>query len=683
MSSTADDLPDDPTDDLTRDAASPSSRALRLSFVALVAILIATTISYLPVRAFGFVDYDDPVYVRDNPAVAAGLSAEGLRWAFTAYHASNWHPLTWLSHMADVSWFGMDPGAHHVVNLVLHLINAVLLWFALVRFRQSALVAAVVTALFALHPLRVESVAWIAERKDVLSATFFLLGLSAWTLERRLARVCWTGLCFALGLLAKPMLVSMPLVLLLLDRWPLKRPLRESLRLVFPLTVLAAASCFVTLRAQGAGGAISSLERLPLDTRLAHAPVAFFGYLRRLAWPADLACYYPHPALESSAPQSAWTALALGALAGCLLLAVVCWGTRRTRPWLLVGLGWTVVMLAPVIGIVQVGGQSLADRYTYLPLLGVTWAVVVLAEKGLGTRALTALGLGASLALALATHRAVEPWRDTVSLFRQALAVTGENPVVETNLGTALAERGAYEEAEPHLRRAIELRPQDPRPRTSLGSLLLQAGRPDEARTCYLAALQRVPDFGQALRGLGAANAAMGDAAGAILAFRRSLAVSPRDAQVHFELARLLEQAGSRDEALAQYLATLEDAPQQLGAALSYAWLVARTPSSRQELARAVAFAQAVVGATGETDANAFDVLAGALAASGDFQAAVRMQERALALGPATERPEREARLVRYRAQQTLVVPGAAGSTGTSDGAPSTSPSSDAEGSRR
>ena len=443
-------------------------------------LLLLTAWIYLPLRDFGFVAYNDPVYVSANPEVAAGLTGAGIEWAFTTFHASNWHPLTWLSHMLDVELFGLDAGRHHLVSLGLHLFNVLLLYVVLRRLRLGVALATGLCTAFALHPLRVESVAWIAERKVVLSGTFFMLCL--WFYARtvlRGGRRLWLVLCFALGLLTHPSLVSLPLVLLMLDVWPLERrePLRVRIREKLPLFVLAAASAVVTLVAHSRGEAIQSYERLPFATRVAHAPVALWGYVRRLFWPTDLSCYYPHPALGGESPPDVWSMGAILAMLGALALGAAALWHPRLKPWFRSGVGWTFVMLAPMIGIVQIGGHALADRYTYLALIGFSVLVFIKLREHLGERGLLLFFAPLFLALGWSTHRTLSAWRDTTTLYHHALEVAPDNYVIATKLGAVLAEDGSYEEAREHLERAVELAPRDPRASAILDTLPAQEGR--------------------------------------------------------------------------------------------------------------------------------------------------------------------------------------------------------------
>ncbi len=638
-----------------------------------VLLALAVLAAYAGVARAGFVSYDDPPYVSANPIVARGLTAAGVRWAFGAFHASNWHPLTWLSHMLDVELFGLDPGRHHLVSVAWHALGSALCLLALRRLGVGLAAAAGTALLFALHPLHVESVAWIAERKDVLSGAFFFLCLWLYAGHARAprGRVPWAAAgCFALGLLAKPMLVTLPVVLLLVDRWPLARTRTTSARALVlekaPFLALALASTAVTLLAQGAGGAIQPFERLPLDARLAHAPVAVLGYLRRFVWPSGLACYYPHPLLVEGAAGSPWSAGALGAAGAVAALTLVAFAARRRAPAVWIGWLWTLVMLLPVLGIVQVGGQALADRYFYLPSVGLSLALVVPLSARLPARA-TWAGLSAlALALGLASARQAATWRDTITLFRRALAVTGENAVAATNLGSALAEDGRLEEAEPVLARAMALAPGDPRPAVSYASVRALRGDLAGAREAFAQAARRAPGFAPALTGLARASAALGQDVAAREAWEALLCVAPDDARAHHELGALLDGQGERAAALAQYRAALRCDPDLAEAGLALSWLVSTTPATPAERAEALACARRAAARQG--DADALDVLAAALAASGDGAGASAAGERALALGGAQGRAERESRLARYRAGGSL-VPGGADQASGGEGA--------------
>jgi tetratricopeptide (TPR) repeat protein len=458
--------------------------AIRVPLYASVLALL-TLWTFLPVLENDFVRYDDPLYVTKNPRVQAGLTGEGLVWALTANVASNWHPLTLLSHMLDCELFGLEPWGHHLTNLLLHAANTVLLFEVLRRMTGYAGRSAVVAALFGLHPTHVESVAWIAERKDVLSGLFWILALAAWheyvrqPSRRRYAAV---ALALTLGLLAKPMVVTLPFVLLLLDLWPLGRLRLEALRKDLPRRVreklplfgLVAASCVVTLIAQS-----HALARLSLHRRLANAVLAYAGYLGKTIAPQRLAVFYPMSP-ELSAWKVAGTALLILALTALAVLLV------RRAPYVLVGWLWYLGTLVPVIGLVQVGSQAMADRYTYLPSIGlfliVAWGLPdLLAGRRRARMVLGAAAVLAVAALALGTRLRLRHWADSETLFRHAVAVTGRNHIAHLHLAQILADRGERGPALEHFRTALAIRPAMWQIHSSLGRHLLGWGRHAEA----------------------------------------------------------------------------------------------------------------------------------------------------------------------------------------------------------
>ncbi len=434
---------------------------------------------YAPVRSFPFVVYDDKEFVTENPPVAAGLTADGVAWAFTRAHSGNYVPLTWLGHMLDVELFGFDAGAHHVVNAVLHAAAAALLFAALLSLTGAPWPSAFTAALFALHPAHVESVAWVSERRDTLSAVFWMLVLLAWA---RFVRAPGRGsyalvmLAFGLGLLAKPMLMTLPVVLLLLDRWPLGRaePWPALVREKVPLFALAAAVAFVAVVAQRAGGAVASLAQVPLSSRVGNAVVAAARYLGVTLWPADLAVFYP---FEFEHP--AWKVAGAACLLGCVTAAAL--AARRRFPYLLVGWLWYAFTLFPVIGLVQVGSQGMADRYTYLPMVGLgiacAWGAADLAARWPRARApLGALAIAVVAAWAVVARAQLQTWRDSVALFENALAVSGEHPVVHLNLGEAHEDAGRLDLARTHYERGLALAPGVAQLHLRLGALLSRVG---------------------------------------------------------------------------------------------------------------------------------------------------------------------------------------------------------------
>ncbi|TMB07957.1 MAG: tetratricopeptide repeat protein, partial [Deltaproteobacteria bacterium] len=461
-----------------------------------VLLALATLLAYWRVVQCGYLNLDDDLYVTANPAVWGGLTLAGARWALTATHAGLWHPLTWLSHMLDVQLFGPNPAGHHATNLLLHVANVVVLLLVLVRATGALWPSAAVAALFALHPLHVESVAWVAERKDVLSGFFGLTTIWAYVrYAQRPApgRYALVVLSLALGLMAKPMLVTLPLVLLLLDRWPLRRGM--SLRLVvekLPLLALAAAASVMGIVAGQRADAVGSLARFPLEARLANALVSYARYLGKTLWPSRLAVFYPYP--------SAWPAWQLAG-AAVLLAAVttVAIVHMRRRPYLLVGWLWFLGMLFPVSGVVQDGSQAMADHFTYLPLIGlfvmVAWGGQdLLARCPVPPPALKASALALLLALGCTTWRQVGYWHDSTRLFTHALEVTSANWLAHNNLGDALAREGKLEEATGHFAESVRLEPSNPDAHYNLGVALHRQGRPAEATLHYREALRLAPD---------------------------------------------------------------------------------------------------------------------------------------------------------------------------------------------
>ena len=523
------------------------------------ALLVLVIAIYARTASYDFVYYDDPDYVTANAHVREGLTLHGLRWALTSTEASNWHPLTWASHMLDVELFGLDPGAHHLVNVALHLANSCLLFELLRRMTGALGPSAAVALLFAIHPMHVESVAWVAERKDVLSAFFFfaaLLAYAAWVRRRGALRYLLVTTLFALGLMAKPMLVTLPLVLLLLDFWPLRREtssVRGVVGLVaekLPWLALSAASCVVTVVAQRAGGSLESTYAVPLVPRVANAVVSYVRYLGKLAWPTNLTVAYPHPNLAGGTP---WSVLEVAAsLAAMLVLTWLAIALGRRRRYVAIGWLWYAIMLAPVIGVVQVGQQAMAERYTYLPYIGLfvilAWGGAELL-RGLDGRpivrtAVAAAVLAACLAYADTSRRQVTSWRNTEALFRHAIAVSAPTPVVLTNLGAALAEQGQLDEAIELHHVALHLAPDDARALNNLGLALHLAGRLDEAIANYRMAVTLDPGRVSARHNLATALRDSGRLDEAIEEYRRALELDPGSVKTREALAQALRMAG-------------------------------------------------------------------------------------------------------------------------------------------
>ena len=515
---------------------------------ALCALLVIATLAvYWGAQECELTNLDDDVYVTQNPVVSAGLTRTGVAWSLKTTHAGNWHPLTWLSHMADCSVFGLDPMGHHLTSVLLHVANTLLLFLLLRAMTGFVWRSAFVAALFAVHPLHVESVAWVAERKDVLSGLFWIV--TTWAYVRYARRPSNAGMLvtaalFGLGLMAKPMLVTLPLTLLLLDYWPLARfasdggragkrraPLWDLVWEKLPLFTMAAASVLITLTAQQKGGAITDFQEFPLSVRLANAVVSCAAYLVKTVWPARLAAYYPHPGAGLPASQVAASAILLLAITWLVVAA------RRRRPHLLVGWLWYVVTLIPVIGIVQVGGQAMADRYTYIPLVGVFLAIAWLAPSVVlpqvvrsdpPKRRLAADGLSRArvaplvavacvmiVALAARARIQVGYWCDSIALLEHAVACTSNNYLCENNLGLALTEAGRADEAVPHLERAIRIAPQSSVAEYNLGNALARLHEMEKAVVHYRRAVRLQPNHAMAHGNLAIALYALDDYAGA------------------------------------------------------------------------------------------------------------------------------------------------------------------------
>lgn len=536
------------------------SRKATLTLAAL--IFLATAAVFGPIVGHPFITIDDPQYISENPQVRAGLSPASIAWAFTTFDAVNWHPLTWLSHELDVTLFGLDPRGHHLTSVALHATTSALIFLVLTSATGAAWPSFWTTLFFAVHPLRVESVAWAAERKDVLSLFFAALTLAAYLRHaRRPAAGRWAAmvLLFALGLMAKPMLVSLPFVLLLLDYWPLGRlrDLRSLSRLVTekaPLFILAALSSAVTLQAQ----AVAVVPRLviPLRERLANAVVSAVTYLGATLRPASLSFYYPWP---EGGPSSA-TAAAVLLVAGSLIALAA----ARRHPYLVTGWCWYLVTLLPVLGLVQVGIQARADRYTYLPSLGFLLATVWLLRdfgRRRGPRhrfALAAGGAGLALLSAAATVVQVAVWRDGETLFRHALSATGENWLARFGLGVELARAGRIGEARAEFQRVVTVKPNLVEGHYNLALALEELGDVASAEREYRETLRGAPDYAEARNSLGTILLVGGAARRdrvleAAAHLRRATSLRPAWATARFNLARALRLAGDAPGAVREY----------------------------------------------------------------------------------------------------------------------------------
>jgi Flp pilus assembly protein TadD len=612
-------------------------------------LLIAVTlVIFSRAGGFRFLSYDDKLYVTDNQTVQAGLSWNNVAWAFTTLHAANWHPLTWLSLMLDVQIFGARPGPIHLVNILFHAVNTALLFLLLARMTGAQWRSAFVAALFALHPLHVESVAWVAERKDVLSVFFGLLTI--WTYARYaerpgVRRYAWVVLFFVLSLMSKPMLVTMPFLLLLLDYWPLGRmtgrlqlvpapePARQQASLVrlaaekIPLLALCAASSVVTIVAQKRGEAIADFS-LSLGLRLANAAVGYVRYLGKTVWPGSLAVFYPHPGPSLPAWQ------AIGAFLFLLLITVLVLLRLRRSPWLAVGWFWFLGTLVPVIGLLQVGAQSIADRYTYFPLIGVfvmvAWGapellkVMRVRPQSVWTASVLVIVIFAGL-----TWRQLGFWQNDETLFRHAMIVTKNNCVALASLAEALLRKGETAEAYGYLRETLGLCPRDEQSWYNLGVLQRDRGELREAEDSLREALRLKPRYTMAWSNLAAVYMTSGRISEAIDALMEATRLAPADASIRFNLGSVYGKEGRFEEAIQAYREAVRLKP-DYAAAWNNLGIAYRNSGQMSEAASAFRQAAQVRA----DDPVAWYNLGIFYAKAGDFSQAIDAFREAVRLGP-------------------------------------------------
>ena len=564
---------------------------------AVVALVLLVLGVYWAVFNAEFLNFDDNEYVTENAIVCEGLTWHGAQWAFMTGHFASWLPLTWLSHMTDVQCFGLNAGAHHGVNLTLHTLNVLLLLGLLYRLTDRFWPSWVVAAWFGLHPLHVESVAWVAERKDVLS-TFFAL-LAVWAYMRYARCRSWPAyvaavVLFAFGLMSKPMIVTLPCLLLLLDYWPLSRLRDTDGRMTWralprclieklPFFVLTAAVSTITYIVQAGSGAMAPMDRYSAPVRLANATAAYATYLLKTAWPTKLAILYPHPDNTLH-----WHALALCLVLLGAITALALWQHRR-RPFLIVGWLWYLGMLVPVIGLVQVGEQAFADRYTYLPLVGVFIMVVWGVDSIAGARARRAafaVAVAATLFWAAITQVQVRYWHDSISLFEHALAVTEDNYVAHTSLGSALLRKGDLERALPHFDAAYTLNPHYPEVLNNLGYVFLSQGNYAQALQFLQEAVERLPTYVEAHTNMGIALAGLGRYDEAIENLRKALELRPDGTAARFNLAMAYYAQGNAAAAAGEFGAVVRLSPDDTQA--RYRWGAALAQSGRPAAAARV-----------------------------------------------------------------------------------------------
>ena len=717
--------PADASSRRTRSAGPPRHRSGALNVWLALALLGLTAAAYAPVRHHAFLNYDDNEYVTDNPHVTAGLTRDSFVWAWTEPHSATWHPLTTLSHLVDCQLFGLDPGPPHVVNAVLHALSTILLFGVLVRMTAQPWRCACVAALFAVHPIHIESVAWVAERKDVLSTFFWMLTLWAYVGYvqspgwRRYAGVL---LAYVAALLSKPMVVTLPFALLLLDLWPLQRwaidgtqrstPAQRRSRSALliekvPLLALAGVASAITVFTQRHAGAVVSLQRSSFTDRVANALVSYIAYVLKMLWPSALAPIYPFVA-----PLPAWQVLG----AGATLLAATAYALREVRrhPYILVGWLWYLGTLVPVIGLVQYGSHAMADRYAYVPSIGIfliaVWGIPDLLHGWQHRRAACAAAAATAVtAYAAVTVVQLQYWRDSVSLFRHTLSVTRDNQVAELHLGAALVALGQRDDGARHLaegerihretetqhyarllqsdptssedhvslarllaqggdvagaathyREAIRLNPDLAAAHNNLAVLLEDAGHTDEALAEYREGVRLEPQRAESRSNLAAALASAGRPTEAIEQFRAALGLKPQVAELRFGLASAYAQAGQVHQAVTELDELLRARPDWTAVESMLAWLLATTDdTSVRDGPRAVALGEDAARRTQRRDADALNSLAAAYAAVGRFPDAVDTAAQAIELARATHRTALAdalaTRLAQYRTRQAAV----------------------------
>ena len=631
---------------------------------------------------FAFFNCDDGEYVYENPAVTSGLNLNGVKWAFTHIVSSNWHPLTMLSLKLDCQMYGLNAGGHHLTNVLLHTASVILLFLMLRQMTGKLWRSAMVAATFAIHPLRAESVAWVAERKDVLSGVFFMLTLWAYVRYTSrlfsIGRYLWLAILFALGLLCKPMLVTLPFVLLLLDYWPLGRfqlttpratlrTFRPLLLEKIPLFLLAAVISIITFTIQG--NAEVALEKLPVERRLENVIVSYGTYVWEMIWPRNLGVHYP---FVSSVPI--WQIVIGGGF--LLTLTVLAIRLARRNAYIIVGWFWYLGMLVPVIGLTQVGSQSHADRYTYLPQIGLylllTWAAADLCNRWYYRRVVLGVASTMILVILIFCARAqVSYWQNSESLWTHTLACTSNNAFAHNNLGRELYSLGRKDEATVHFRQAVQINPRfapaqdnlglalfqmgqtgeaiihlqqalqiDPKNaeiHDHLGNMLLNLGRNDEAIIHFQQALQINPQDADAENDLGFTLFQNGQKDEAIAHLRKALQINPQDAKLENNLGFALLQIGQKDEAMVRFRRALQINPRQPEIQATLAWELATSPlASLRDGRQAVELAGQANQAAGEQNPRFLRTLAAAYAEAGRFDDAVRSAKKARVLAQAT-----------------------------------------------
>ena len=555
-------------------------------------LVIFTFVLFQQVRGYDFVSFDDPVYITENPEIHDGLTWSNVAWAFTSTHASFWHPLTWLSLMLDCQVYGLNPGGHHFSNLLLHILNTLALFLVLHRLTGACWRSALVAALFAVHPLHVESVAWVSQRKDTLSTLFWILSMGAygWYAERPgWKRYVAFFALYVLGLMAKPMLVTLPFVFLLLDYWPLRRLdgqqafARKGARLLAekaPMFAVAIVFCAVAVYGQRSSGALRTLEQSAFLPRVANAVVAYGVYLIKMVWPTRMALFYPRPL----AGYALWQVL--GSLALLVAISAVCFALTKRRPYLLVGWLWYLGTLVPVSGLVQVGEHAFADRYTYVPLIGVFIMIAWTIPAALGATKEKRTVLAACVCLVLAAlsvvaWRQIGFWKDSRTLYEHALEVTSDNRIAHYNLANTLLDEDELEAARNHYQATLALKPDHVKAHVNLGVTLAKLGNAEAAEEQFQEAIALAPRHFSAYSNLAQLLGSQGRWEEAAQSYEKALEILPDDTAALFRLGLVRLEQGQKDKGRACLLKVLEIEPDHAQARQALAMLDREPPAAR------------------------------------------------------------------------------------------------------
>lgn len=647
----------------------------RTELLIFLILIVSISAVYSQVMHYGFISFDDYQYICTNHHVQKGITLETILWAFTSSHASNWHPITWLSHMMDVSLFGMQAGMHHLINVIFHLLNSILLFLVFRKTTDKVWQSLAVAVLFALHPVHVESVAWVSERKDVLSTFFWMLTMLAYVRYVRSANVkryLFVLLFFSLGLMSKPMLVTLPFVLLLMDYWPLKRftldarnsrHVRSKLPFIhlvvekMPLFILAATSSIITFLVQKSGKAVVTFADFSFGERFANVVTSYVGYIWKMIWPYNLAIYYPYPASFSTLNFTASILL-------LLIITIIIVKFCTTHPYLITGWFWYLGTLVPVIGLVKVGSQAMADRYTYVPFIGLfvitAWSIPNLIKKGKYRNQVVALSsICIVLCYLISSWIQVRYWKNSIELYKHALSVTENNVAVLNNLGIDLMKQKEFKQSLNYLKKAEKIDPNLSFIWINIGNTLMEMGQHDDALSYFFKAIEKESNnigayrkIGLTLQHLGQFDKAEsylkkaiqldpGSAIGhadisllylnhgkmdkAINHIRKAYEVAPQYYEINYNYGLIMEKIGNTEKAMAHYYKTLEGNPDHVEAHINLGSILARKKMIQQALSH---FSKAVH--IQPDNAQAHNNLGTAFAASGKIEEAIMHYKRAI-----------------------------------------------------